>query len=437
MANNLTRSINVVYRKPRASIVESIFGTPRERIQKAQLEAQKSVRIQQQEQRKIETAKKNYSDQVISTIGATQTRPYYQIQDILDTLTVEYRKVLDDETIDNTLKLADPILGPRDEERYSASKHNYENIYLRLKNSSHKNDYLNDIKHPEELVNAIYSFNPKGDWKENIDLEVNKVSNNLINNNTELHAKYKKLLRGLESNKKYLSDSITIRDDILDKMGQGKGDEDDRAMKLRVWNESVPEGEYDKDGYPTQGSKLMHRDNLEVSLKDIEKYGALVDKSARYEKNKWLFIEDNTIESGGGEWKDILYIDPEGNLMSIGQAPKEYEPTKIIQDLSYEKSIKDLNKELGAFARLSDTKPIRPALNQSTSIPSDVQTGTEFIPTEPLDVRQKINTDLAMSEIAPLLLADSSGNDIFWDDDTDYEALSVQNLNNMISSMHG
>ena len=126
MARNTTRNINLVYRKPSASIVESIFGTPRERIQKAQLEADKGARILQQEQRKIETTKRNYTNQVISTINAMKNAPYFQLQDMLDTLSVEYRKVLDDETIDNTLKLAHPILGPRNQNDYNASKENYD-----------------------------------------------------------------------------------------------------------------------------------------------------------------------------------------------------------------------------------------------------------------------------------------------------------------------
>ena len=214
MANNLTRSINVVYRKPRASIVESIFGTPKERIQKAQLEAQKSVRIQQQEQKKVETAKKNYTTQVISTIGAMQNSPYFQVQDMLDSLSVDYRKVLDDETIENTLKLAHPILGPRNQEYYNASKENYE-IYEKLQNSTHSVMSNNEIQTASELKSVIYGVNPDGDLKEVIDEKVKQVSLNLIKNDSNLNDMFTKASRETDRAENFLAESLGEEERLL------------------------------------------------------------------------------------------------------------------------------------------------------------------------------------------------------------------------------
>ena len=281
MARNTTRNINLVYRKPSASIVESIFGTPRERIQKAQLEADKGARILQQEQRKIETTKRNYTNQVISTINAMKNAPYFQLQDMLDTLSVEYRKVLDDETIDNTLKLAHPILGPRNQNYYNASKENYD-IYKKLKNSTHSVMSNNEIQTAAELKSLVYGVNPDGDLKELIDSQVKLVSLNLIQNDPNLNDMFTKASRETDRAKTFLAESLGEEERLLTLMGKGKrvSPETNKA-NFQTWT-MLDEG--DKKKIMTQ---------LEEARKSVNKYGAEVDSWERYEENPWNFINDN------------------------------------------------------------------------------------------------------------------------------------------------
>ena len=393
MANNLTRSINVVYRKPRASIVESIFGTPKERIQKAQLEAQKSVRIQQQEQKKVETAKKNYTTQVISTIGAMQNSPYFQVQDMLDTLSVDYRKVLDDETIENTLKLAHPILGPRNQEYYNASKENYE-IYEKLQNSTHSVMSNNEIQTASELKSLIYGVNPDGDLKEVIDEKVKQVSLNLINNDPNLKAMYDKASRETDRAKNFLAEAFAEEEIRLNSMGMGK------TQQSRLTNEAKREAWLYK---LSEGDRKETLFNLEEARKAVNKYGAEVDSWERYEENPWNFIDDNIEIPDKPDKDDDLSLN------------------NVLDNLNKIENREDLNK---VIQLASDMQPTPPTLTQPKSIPSDVQIGVE--------------STLALSERAPNLFTNQKGEEIPLDDDTDYDEPSdILSITNMISSMYG
>ena len=393
MANNLTRSINVVYRKPRASIVESIFGTPKERIQKAQLEAQKSVRIQQQEQKKVETAKKNYTTQVISTIGAMQNSPYFQVQDMLDTLSVDYRKVLDDETIENTLKLAHPILGPRNQEYYNASKENYE-IYEKLQNSTHSVMSNNEIQTASELKSLIYGVNPDGDLKEVIDEKVKQVSLNLINNDPNLKAMYDKASRETDRAKNFLAEAFAEEEIRLNSMGMGK------TQQSRLTNEAKREAWLYK---LSEGDRKETLFKLEEARKAVNKYGAEVDSWERYEENPWNFIDDNIEIPDKPDKDDDLSLN------------------NVLDNLNKIENREDLNK---VIQLASDMQPTPPTLTQPKSIPSDVQIGVE--------------STLALSERAPNLFTNQKGEEIPLDDDTDYDKPSdILSITNMISSMYG
>ena len=391
MANNLTRSINVVYRKPRASIVESIFGTPKERIQKAQLEAQKSVRIQQQEQKKVETAKKNYTTQVISTIGAMQNSPYFQVQDMLDTLSVDYRKVLDDETIENTLKLAHPILGPRNQEYYNASKENYE-IYEKLQNSTHSVMSNNEIQTASELKSLIYGVNPDGDLKEVIDEKVKQVSLNLIKNDSNLNDMFTKASRETDRAENFLAESLGEEERLLTLMGKGKrASAETNKTNFQAWTMMNPD---DKNG-------ILFK--LEEARKAVNKYGAEVDSWERYEENPWNFIDDNIEIPDKPDKDDDLSLN------------------NVLDNLNKIENREDLNK---VIQLASDMQPTPPTLTQPTSIPSDVQIGVE--------------STLALSERAPNLFTNQKGEEIPLDDDTDYDEPSdILSITNMISSMYG
>ena len=391
MARNTTRNINLVYRKPRASIVESIFGTPRERIQKAQLEADKGARILQQEQRKIETTKRNYTNQVISTINAMKNAPYFQLQDMLDTLSVEYRKVLDDETIDNTLKLAHPILGPRNQNYYNASKGNYD-IYKKLQNSTHSVMSNNEIQTAAELKSLVYGVNPDGDLKELIDSQVKLVSLNLIQNDPNLNDMFTKASRETDRAKTFLAESLGEEERLLTLMGKGKrvSPETNKA-NFQTWT-MLDEG--DKKKIMTQ---------LEEARKAVNKYGAEVDSWERYEENPWNFINDNIDIPG--------QPDNDGDLSL----------NNVLDNLNKVENREDLTK---VIELASDMQPTPPVLAQPKSIPSDVQIGIE--------------STLALSEKAPNLFTNQKGEEIPLDDDTDYDEPSdILNITNMISSMYG
>ncbi len=392
MARNTTRNINLVYRKPRASIVESIFGTPRERIQKAQLEADKGARILQQEQRKIETTKKNYTNQVISTINAMQNAPYFQLQDMLDTLSVEYRKVLDDETIDNTLKLAHPILGPRNQNYYNASKENYD-IYKKLKNSTHSVMSNNEIQTAAELKSLVYGVNPDGDLKELIDSQVKLVSLNLIQNDSNLNDMFTKASRETDRAKNFLAEALAEEERHLSSMGMGK------TNQSRLTNEANRRTWIDL----SEGDRKETIEKLEEARKAVNKYGAEVDSWERYEENPWNFINDNIDIPG--------QPDNDGDLSL----------NNVLDNLNKVENREDLNK---VIELASDMQPTPPVLAQQKSIPSDVQIGIE--------------STLALSEKAPNLFTNQKGEEIPLDDDTDYDEPSdILNITNMISSMYG
>ena len=392
MARNTTRNINLVYRKPRASIVESIFGTPRERIQKAQLEADKGARILQQEQRKIETTKKNYTNQVISTINAMQNAPYFQLQDMLDTLSVEYRKVLDDETIDNTLKLAHPILGPRNQNYYNASKENYD-IYKKLKNSTHSVMSNNEIQTAAELKSLVYGVNPDGDLKELIDSQVKLVSLNLIQNDSNLNDMFTKASRETDRAKNFLAEALAEEERHLSSMGMGK------TNQSRLTNEANRRTWIDL----SEGDRKETIEKLEEARKAVNKYGAEVDSWERYEENPWNFINDNI---------DIPDKPNNDGDLSLNN---------VLDNLDNITNSDGLNK---VIELASDMQPASPVLTKPESLSSDVEIS--------------VASTLALSEKAPNLFTNQSGEDILLDDDTDYDEPSdILNVTNMISSMYG
>ena len=72
----------------------------------------------------------------------------------------------------------------------------------------------------------------------------------------------------------------------------------------------------------------------------------------------------------------------------------------------------------------SNMKPTPPTRAESTSLSSDVEIS--------------VASTLALSEKAPNLFTNQSGEDILLDDDTDYDEPSdILNVTNMISSMYG
>jgi len=390
MADNRT-TINVAYRKPKGSIVESIFGTPRERIKKAQLESAKDFRMMQQEQKKIDTTKKNYTTQVISTIKAMQNQPYFRIQDMLDTLSVEYRKVLDDETIENTLKLANPILGPKNQEYYNASKQNYD-IYEKLMNSTHAVMSNNEIQTAAELKSIVYGVNPDGDLKELIDSKVKTVSLNLIKNDPNLNAMFTKASRETDRAKNFLAESLGEEEKLLTLMGKGKRvSAETNKANFQAWTMMNPD------------DKNTILFNLEEARKAVNKYGAEVDSWERYEDNPWNFINEN-IEIPDKPSKD-----------------DDLSFNNVLDSLNNITNSDGLNK---VIELASDMQPASPVLTKPESIPSDVQMGAA--------------STLALSERAPNLFTNQSGEDILLDDDTDYDEPSdILNITNMISSMYG
>ena len=390
MADNRT-TINVAYRKPKGSIVESIFGTPRERIQKAQLESEKDFRMMQQEQRKIDTTKKNYTNQVISTINAMQNQPYFRIQDMLDTLSVEYRKVLDDETIENTLKLADPILGPKNQEYYNASKQNYD-IYESLLNSTHAIMSNNELQTAAELKSIVYGVNPDGDLKEIIDSKVKTVSLNLINNDPNLKAMYDKASRETDRAKNFLAESLGEEERLLTLMGKGKrASAETNKANFQTWTMMNPD------------DKNTILFNLEEAAKAVDKYGAEVDSWERYEENPWNFINDNI---------DIPDKPNNDGDLSLNN---------VLDNLDNITNSDGLNK---VIELASDMQPASPVLTKPESLSSDVEIS--------------VASTLALSEKAPNLFTNQSGEDILLDDDTDYDEPSdILNVTNMISSMYG
>jgi len=390
MADNRT-TINVAYRKPKGSIVESIFGTPKERIKKAKLESVKDFRMMQQEQKKIDTTKKNYTTQVISTIKAMQNQPYFRIQDMLDTLSVEYRKVLDDETIENTLKLANPILGPKNQEYYNASKQNYE-IYEKLMNSTHAVMSNNEIQTAEELKSIVYGVNPDGDLKELIDSKVKTVSLNLIKNDPNLNAMFTKASRETDRAKTFLAESLGEEEKLLTLMGKGKRvSAETNKANFQTWTMMNPD------------DKNTILFNLEEARKSVNKYGAEVDSWERYEDNPWNFINENI---------DIPDKPNNDDDLSLNN---------VLDNLNKIENRKDLTK---VIELASDMQPASPVLTKPESIPSDVQMGAA--------------STLALSERAPNLFTNQSGEDILLDDDTDYDEPSdILNITNMISSMYG
>ena len=320
-----------------------------------------------------------------------KNEPYFRLQDMLDTLSVEYRKVLDDETIDNTLKLAHPILGPRNQNYYNASKENHD-IYKKLKDSTHAVMSNNAIQTAAELKSLVYGVNPDGDLKELIDSQVKLVSLNLIQNDPNLNDMFTKASRETDRAKTFLAESLGEEERLLTLMGKGKrvSPETNKA-NFQTWT-MLDEG--DKKKIMTQ---------LEEARKSVNKYGAEVDSWERYEENPWNFINDNIEIPNKPNNDDDLSLN------------------NVLDNLNKIETREDLNK---VIELASDMQPTPPVLAQPESIPSDVQIGVE--------------STLALSEKAPNLFTNQKGEEIPLDDDTDYDEPSdILNITNMISSMYG
>ena len=310
---------------------------------------------------------------------------------MLDTLSVDYRKVLDDETIENTLKLAHPILGPRNQEYYNASKENYE-IYEKLQNSTHSVMSNNEIQTAAELKSLIYGVNPDGDLKDVINFKVKEVSLNLIDNDPNLSTMYKKASRETDRAKNFLAESLGEEERLLTLMGRGKrANAETNKTNFQAWTVMNPD------------DKNTHLFNLEEARKAVNKYGAEVDSWERYEDNPWNFIDDNIEIPDKPDKDDDLSLN------------------NVLDNLNKIENREDLNK---VIQLASDMQPTPPTLTQPTSIPSDVQIGVE--------------STLALSERAPNLFTNQKGEEIPLDDDTDYDKPSdILSITNMISSMYG
>lgn len=417
----LSRYINVDYREPDESVIDSIFGTYAERmdrdITKANLQLGRDklkynadLEQQKYKQGRIDKARQNLMDDIIGTRGAMKGLPAYQIDAAVQKIIPLYSDILGVDESNKVYESSHTDGVDMGEDYVSASKNNYE-IIQRAEHG--------EITTGAQLITENAKINRKGDQTQDWDTTRNQIAIKLLNDDPALKEARYSAFGVYHDTKRLYDDHQTVRDNNLRTIGMHKSQEgiDWTLDEYDVQNQSVKTSRATvlervgkiHDPNINKNSKLTKEEwnsmtdydrlklsaewkNADSAKQWLKEADEIVLRYEDYEKNAFRFIQDNTDpiqkvedespaevvsninmndfvnqlsgtdlntnmnwgeylstitgqDSSGvapidslvndiGGYEDVAYMDPEGSLMSVGQAPPSaYEPTTI-QDVS-------------------------------------------------------------------------------------------------------
>jgi len=286
----LSRYINVRYREPKESVVDSIFGSFSERtdreIVKANLELERErlrgnadLAQRRYNQERLDKGRRNLNTDIINTLNVTKGLPYFMVQNQVEKIAGSYVPILGQEVVDEVVGVSNPLNAGKGDGYATKSRNNYE-ITNKISNPGL-------VKTPEQLLqlNSLFAFD--GDGVEGYGVALNKSSKRLIEENrplnelwgnaTSINRAYK--LQYSDISQKLLQDEISLG--LKTGGGESEVDAENRLRqfvgeeKVGTWQETV------------KGQRILKRRQF---LSDADKS---MNAYKRYEDNPFLFIQEN------------------------------------------------------------------------------------------------------------------------------------------------
>ena len=223
----LSRYINVDYREPDESVVDSIFGTYAERmdrdITKANLQLERdklkyNADLDQQKynQGRIDNARKNLMDDIIGTRGAMKGLPAYQIDAAVQKIIPMYSDTLGVDESNKVYESSHTDGVDMGEDYIAASKNNHE--IIQRANSG-------EITTGAQLVAENAKINRQGDQIQVWDTKRNQLASELLNNDPALKEKRYSAYGVYNDTKELYDDHQAVRDNNLKTIGMHKSQE--------------------------------------------------------------------------------------------------------------------------------------------------------------------------------------------------------------------
>ena len=286
----LSRYINVRYREPKESVVDSIFGSFSERtdreIVKANLELERErlrgnadLAQRRYNQERLDKGRRNLNTDIINTLNVTKGLPYFMQQEQIEKIAGSYVPILGQEVVDEVVGVSNPLNAGKGDGYATKSRNNYE-ITNKISNPGL-------VKTPEQLLqlNSLFAFD--GDGVEGYGVALNKASKRIMienkpladlwENATSINRSFK--LQYSDISQKLLQDEVSIG--LKTGGGESEVDAQNRLIqyvgeeKVGTWQETV------------KGQRILQRRQF---LSDAD---TSMNAYKRYEDNPFLFIQEN------------------------------------------------------------------------------------------------------------------------------------------------
>ena len=286
----LSRYINVRYREPKESVVDSIFGSFSERtdreIVKANLELERErlrgnadLAQRRYNQERLDKGSRNLNTDIINTLNVTKGLPYFMQQEQIEKIAGSYVPILGQEVVDEVVGVSNPLNAGKGDGYATKSRNNYE-ITNKISNPGL-------VKTPEQLLqlNSLFAFD--GDGVEGYGVALNKASKRIMienkpladlwENATSINRSFK--LQYSDISQKLLQDEVSIG--LKTGGGESEVDAQNRLIqyvgeeKVGTWQETV------------KGQRILQRRKF---LSDAD---TSMNAYKRYEDNPFLFIQEN------------------------------------------------------------------------------------------------------------------------------------------------
>ena len=286
----LSRYINVRYREPKESVVDSIFGSFSERtdreIVKANLELERErlrgnadLAQRRYNQERLDKGRRNLNTDIINTLNVTKGLPYFMQQEQIEKIAGSYVPILGQEVVDEVVGVSNPLNAGKGDGYATKSRNNYE-ITNKISNPGL-------VKTPEQLLqlNSLFAFD--GDGVEGYGVALNKASKRIMienkpladlwENATSINRSFK--LQYSDISQKLLQDEVSIG--LKTGGGESEVDAQNRLIqyvgeeKVGTWQETV------------KGQRILQRRKF---LSDAD---TSMNAYKRYEDNPFLFIQEN------------------------------------------------------------------------------------------------------------------------------------------------
>lgn len=303
----LSRYINVEYDEPETNVVDSIFGTYSERmdrdiakanigLERERLRYNADLAQTQQQQRRIDTGRRNLNTDIINTLNVTKGLPYFMREKQVSGIASSYVDILGQDVVDEVVGVSNPLSLAKGDGYAGKSKANYETIQK-----------MSSVKNPEELLILDSNFNYDADQLESFKLKRKETAQTIMRENPDVAKLWQEETGRFKAYDKTYGDVVGKTKSLKARLGLLSSGLMDTEENMRdrmntvmgLESLSVENGNTWKD--TEMGKTILANETFLVNADN-----AMLSYD-RYKKNPFLFIKEN-IDMPTGPSPEILEI---------------------------------------------------------------------------------------------------------------------------------